>query len=1157
MEFRVLGLTIEARTDASTSQILDLGGVKQQRVLAALLLAKGNVVSNDRLIDAVWGEQPPAKPNVTLRSYVSHLRRVLEPEREAGERARRIVTRAPGYAVVVEPAELDCWQFELEVAEANDALVAGEHSTALSTAERALARWSNDDLSAGVLEPFDAEVHRLDDLRRRGRRVVHEALLAMGRHDEALPSLEAALRQDPFDEGIRGQLMVALYRAGRQADALACFVEGRQRLLDELGLDASPELRDLELRILSNDPLLDWVPSHEGEVEPAAGSPSLPAPAGREVEAAELVSLIDRTADSAGGVVIVTGEPGIGKSTLLRHGIEAALARGMAVAVGRCHDGSSDTTLFPWITAWRALVERLEPDELEFVIGPNARWLSQILPEIGERLGVEPEPSSDRYTLFEVVGRTLRHGSTIQPVCIVLEDLHWADESSIRLLSVLAESLVDVPVVILASWRDTEAVSDEVATLLADLSPKSAVRFALGGLSTAAVEQILADDSHGDPRDAERLASRTGGNPLFLNELLRSKQLTGRMASSDTVREAINSRLRRLPAGASTSLAVGALCPDGFSETLVAKVLVVDDDEVLDQFEAALAARMIEEDPAHGDRFRFTHDLFAETLIDGLSKPRRARFHTRLGLALENGQTPVGELAHHFLHGAGDESALKGAEYAHRAAVVALSLFDYDGAARLLAAGLQAIADQPDEDALRADLLIDQMQVLKHQERYLDVHEVGVQAFDAAHRASDIRRMAITALRLNGSSEPHIGNPMSWLGYWSPPGLTRPMLEICAEKLPENDALLPSVLSALGNQHLGSIEDPEAPRRFSDRAIEAARSIGGRQDLAYAIQRRHDLLQRELSLGERHEMLGEALDLLGAEPSPLLDVQLRRARAIMALDEGDPIRADREIAMAEERALESGIVIAVMNAEVGRVGLLLLQGHTAEVEARLNRAFERFERFGSAMLDQFGLQLSALMRAQGRHAEVVPMLEWKLSGYPGAAFSAPLAAVLAEHGDTERARSVIDQFDRADHTNPGEGVLQFMTPMFFADAAYELEDRALADALVPVLMPARGRIIAMFDGVLSFESGSFHLGRLALLRGDLELADTLLAEAHAHHVAIDAHSPNLRVALARADLARQRDDAAAIDTALADAERWAQRSGQRWSIERWVARHLS
>ncbi len=96
MEFRVLGLTIEARTDASTSQILDLGGVKQQRVLAALLLAKGNVVSNDRLIDAVWGEQPPAKPNVTLRSYVSHLRRVLEPEREAGERARRIVTRAPG-----------------------------------------------------------------------------------------------------------------------------------------------------------------------------------------------------------------------------------------------------------------------------------------------------------------------------------------------------------------------------------------------------------------------------------------------------------------------------------------------------------------------------------------------------------------------------------------------------------------------------------------------------------------------------------------------------------------------------------------------------------------------------------------------------------------------------------------------------------------------------------------------------------------------------------------------------------------------------------------------------------------------------------------------------------------------------------------------------
>ncbi|MEZ5225532.1 MAG: BTAD domain-containing putative transcriptional regulator [Acidimicrobiales bacterium] len=211
MDFRVLGLTIEARTGEG-SPLLDLGGVKQQRVLAALLLAKGNVVSNDRLIDAVWGDRPPAKPNVTLRSYVSHLRRVLEPDRDAGERARRIVTRAPGYAIVVEPHELDAWQFEVEIAAAKAALAAGDHVAALASAERALDRWSVDDAQGGVLEPFDVEVSGLEDLRRLGRRVAHESLLALGRHDEALPSLEAALRHDRFDEGVRAQLMVALYR---------------------------------------------------------------------------------------------------------------------------------------------------------------------------------------------------------------------------------------------------------------------------------------------------------------------------------------------------------------------------------------------------------------------------------------------------------------------------------------------------------------------------------------------------------------------------------------------------------------------------------------------------------------------------------------------------------------------------------------------------------------------------------------------------------------------------------------------------------------------------------------------------------------------------------------------------------------------------------
>lgn len=1161
----MLDLTIEARIDANDSSPLELGGAKQQRVLAALLLAKGSVVSNDRLIDTVWGDHPPAKPHVTLRSYVSHLRRLLEPERDAGERARRIVTRAPGYAIELDATELDAWQFEIEVAEANSALGAGAYEAALDTARTALSRWAVDDLSAGVLEPFDAEVRRLEELRRLARRIVHESLLASGRHDEALPSLEAALRLDPFDEGIRAQLMLALYRSGRQADALAAYRSGQDLLLEELGLDTSPELRSLEARILRNDPDLDWSAPTQRErslrraVEQFRDEPP---PAGRSQESAALLRQLDEaTTNSGGGVIIVTGEPGIGKSTVLRHGMDGAMGRGMAVALGRCHEGSMDTTLFPWIAAWRALVERLTDDELEFVVGNTARWLSQILPEIGERLGIEPEPSTDRYTLFDAVVRTLRHGSTIQPVCIVLEDLHWADENSLRLLAMIAESLIDVPVVVLVSWRDTEPVSAEVSALLADLAGKATVRIHLEGLGPDAVAAIVSQElgavansgSAGFGVDVRRLASRTGGNPLFIGELLRSRQLTGQMASSNTVREVINGRLGRLPTGTSDSLAVGALCLDGFSETMIAKVLGVDDEAVLDQLEAALAARMIEEDPAHGDRFRFTHDLFAETLLAQLSAPRRARFHTKLGLALETERSGLSELAHHFLNGVGDEAALKGGEYAHQAAVAAVALFDYEGALRLLEAGVAGV-ERIDDDALLARLLLELIQVKKHTAQPVDVHEVAERAFAVARRVSDVRLMARVAVAFEGSSGlTENDNDPTWLGYWCPPGVIIPMIEQCLEKLPSDDPYVPVLWAALGFQFFGEFEDIPASDHATAKAIEAARAHHRPAQLSLALHQRHDALQRVLGVNERTALLDESLANADPERHPLQTVAVHRARAVLALDRCDLVQAWRELAEARMLAEACGRESAMMNVEVGEVAILLMQGHLDEAQARLDEAFVRYERFGDVMLDQFGLQLSSLWREQHRHAEVLELLEFKQSGYPGPAFSAPAAALLSEMGRTDEAAALTASFTPQEQTSGGEPILQFLTPSWFAEVAADLGDVVLAERMLPVMLAARRRVVSVYDGILLLGSGSHFAARLHLAMDNLDDAEALLGEASDQHKAIDCHPGLARDALVRADLGVLRGDGSAVAEALTDAEQWSQRSGQRWRIDRWIA----
>ncbi len=1150
MYFKILGSSVTA-TDDDTNPI-DLGGIKQQTVLAALLLAKGQVLSNDRIIDAVWGERPPAKPHVTLRSYISHLRRVLEPERAAGGRSQRIVTRAPGYAMSIEPAELDAWQFEVEVDSANDLLARREPAAALDAVDRAMARWPRGGLGDGVLEPFADDVTRLVEIHRLARRIRHEALLALGRHDEAIPTLEAAVVAEPYDEGVRGRLMVALYRAGRQAEALECYEAGRTILRDDLGLEPSPELRSLEARILRNDPELDWA---ESEPQGRPVPPSRRPPLGRELEAEAIALALGRSlAGNGGSLVVVSGEPGIGKSTLIRHSVETARAMGYAVAVGRCHDGSDDTTLFPWTTAWRDLVGRLDDEELAFVVGSFGPVLTQILPEIGQRLGLHEERTTDRFTLFDSVVRTVRHGSQIRPVLIAIEDLHWADENSLRLLALAAESLVDAPVVLMASWRDTEAVSDLVGGLLEEIGAKAgATRFALAGLEARAVGEIMGELGLVDDELAADLVSRTGGNPLFIAEMLRSFQATGTLAPSDTVRDAIHGRMRRLPKGTTESLTVAALCVDAFSETTLAAVLDLDEDTVLDQLEAALAAKMIEEDPGDGDRFWFVHDLFAETLSERLSAPRRSRLNTRLGLVLESERAPAAQLAHHFLRGSGSEAAQKGAEYALEAAVGASRLFDYDTAQRLLEAGIVA-AETVDDDALLADLLLELVQVRKHTAQPPAVHETAIRAFEVARRTGDVRRMTKVTIAFEGSSAlSNEDTDPTWLGYWCPPGVIIPMIEQCLEKLPVDDPYVPVLWTALAFQHFGEFDDIAAVDRASSAAVESARLQNYPPQLSLALHQRQNALLRVLDLEARSALLDECIANADGQRHPMQTVAALRARTVLALDRHDLHGARKELALARSVAETSGRALALMNAEVGEVALLLLQGHLDEVEQRIDEAFARYERFGDVMLDQFGMQLSALWRERNRHPEILELLEYKISGYPGPAFSAPYAVILSEMGRLDEAASIVAGFTPTEQTSGGEPILQFLTQSFFAEAAANLGDRILAERMLPVMSAARRRIVSVYDGILLLGSGSLFVGRLQLVLGQWDEAERLLDEAEEHHRELDAHPANVRVSLARADLGVRRDDRSAVRRALDDAERWSVRAGQRWQIEHWLA----
>jgi DNA-binding SARP family transcriptional activator/streptogramin lyase len=249
LEFRILG-PLEVWSEGRS---LVLGSPKQRALLAVLLLHANEPLSRDRLVDELWGETPPATVNAALSGYLTKLRRVLAN----GDGESALATRAPGYVLHVEPDALDAAVFERLVGDGRAALGRGEADEAAARLGEALALWRGRAMADLADEPFaQPAIRRLEELRVAAAEERIEADLALGRHDALVPELEALVSEQPYRERLRAQLIVALYRSGRQADALAAYRTARRTLADELGLEPSRRLQELEQAILHQDPAL-------------------------------------------------------------------------------------------------------------------------------------------------------------------------------------------------------------------------------------------------------------------------------------------------------------------------------------------------------------------------------------------------------------------------------------------------------------------------------------------------------------------------------------------------------------------------------------------------------------------------------------------------------------------------------------------------------------------------------------------------------------------------------------------------------------------------------------------------------------------------------------------------------------------------------------
>ncbi|MFG1999649.1 BTAD domain-containing putative transcriptional regulator [Spirillospora sp. NPDC048911] len=779
---RVLG-PFEASVNGT---LADLGGPRQRAVLARLAAAHGQMVPADRLIDELWPGEAPPRASAGLQSFVSHLRRALEPDRPPRTPAGVLVTSPPGYALRLPAANVDAWRFDTLVDEAGELLAAADPAAARLRAEAALGEWRGPAYAEFAELPWAAtEAGRLEERHRQAVERRAEAMLRLAAAIEAVPDLEAHAAANPLREEAWRLLALALYRAGRQGDALGALRRARTILADELGVDPGPALRRLEADILAQAPELDPQPAPippaptrqaptpqaptpsaapsqaapsqaapsqaapsqaapsqaapsqaatpsaatpsaatpsaatPSAATPSAATPSaatreaatssgavsatrtspgtsgpalrlVPVPAedeapagplfvGREDELARLTTAARAAAAGRCSVALISGDAGMGKTSLIERLSDRLRGEGWTCAWGGAPETGGAPAAWPWAELLRELAAADPPEgELARTLGP---LLGDAVPGPGE-----PDATTGRFRLHLAVGDYLCALSEKAPLLLVLDDLHWADDETLALLTRLTARLRGRPVFVIGTFRQTE-ISDRLAAALATLARQEPFRVELAGLAAAEVARLVRAVCATEVAEADvaGIAERTGGNPFFTREIARLLEAEGPSAATRGVPAGVGDVLRRrvarLPEGAQSILRNAAVVGRDVDLAVLTAISGGDEDAVIEAVEAGLASGLIVE-PVAG-RIRFGHALVRDTLYEGLSRIRRTRLHGRVADALER-RCPgeIAALAHHFL-AAGDQPA-RAVRYARLAAEAAEARFAHATAADLL-----------------------------------------------------------------------------------------------------------------------------------------------------------------------------------------------------------------------------------------------------------------------------------------------------------------------------------------------------------------------------------------------------------------------------------------------------------------------------------------
>ena len=812
--------------------------------------------------------------------------------------------------------------------------------------------------------------------------------------------------------------------------------------------------------------------------EPSAASAFV----GRANEVGQLVTYLEDALSGRGRLVLLAGEPGIGKSRLADELAARARNRGARVLVGRCWEAGGAPAFWPWVQALRPYLSDAGADVLRAELGRGAVDVAQILPELREILPDLPappplEPESARFRLFDALASFLRNAATSRPLVIVLDDLHAADTPSLLLLQFVAGELAESRIVILGCFRDVDpTLTDPLTSTLAQLSGERITRILpLPGLAEPDVASFIELSFGVEPTDGlvTSIRRETEGNPLFVGELVRlladegrlnevGDGTTERLAIPQGVRSVIGRRLGRLSPECRNVLAFASVLGREFSLDALELVSERSREALLEVLDEAAVERVVGEVPGAVGRLRFAHALIRDTLYDELPATRRVRLHARVGKALEalyseNPEPHLAELAHHFFEAASAGNVPEALDYARRAGDRAVSVLAFEEAVSLYRMALRLTEDH---GPAHCDLL-------------LALGDAQARAGDTPEAKATFR--AAAELATSQGLPEHLARAA--LGYggrfiWD---VSRddadlvPLLERAIVALGDEDSTLRVKLLArlAGGPLRDSSADAERRRSLGAQALETARRIGEPSTLAYALlgymASRHspDFTPEQAEIAR--ELVQVALQAGELERA----VEGYDSHLVASIELGDLPAAHADLEAMTSLAEELRQPAQRWEVTVHRALLALLEGRLEEAEQLITETRSLGERaLGWNATVVYGLQLYALRREQGRVQELEDLVRGAVTDNPTyPIWRCVLADMLTELGSTREARTELealaaDGFSRLPFDEEWE-----VSMCLLAETAARLGDSVRAAVLYELLLPYADRVAISYPEI--------------------------------------------------------------------------------------------